>query len=86
MGTKSPTSNLPSRYLELRQNEETNQLQPIEAKLNIPKWGIEFLQRRADLLNQGDLNAVLNEVFNAGLSAFIELSTIDDTPVNLLPC
>jgi len=70
----------------LERNEMTNQLEVREVELAVPKWGWEYLQERAAALHDGDLNSAINEVFSAGLQAYVDLSTINMEPANKLPC
>jgi len=70
----------------IQRNEETNQLEIKEVELAVPKWGWQYLQMRADALYGGDLNTAINEVFSAGLMAYIEIGEVNMEPANTLPC
>ena len=70
----------------IRRNEETNQLEIKEVELAVPIWGWQYLQMRADALYDGDLNTAVNEVFSAGLMAYIEIGEVNMEPANSLPC
>jgi hypothetical protein len=67
-------------------NEETNKLEIKEVELAVPKWGWEYLQLRANALYDGDLNIAINEVFSAGLMAYIEIGEVNMEPANTMPC
>jgi len=67
-------------------NEETNQLKIGSVELAVPIWGWQYLIARADALYGGDLNITINEVFSAGLMAFMDLSEVNMEPANTLPC
>ena len=67
-------------------NEKTNQLEIKEVELAVPIWGWQYLQMRADTLYNGDLNTAVNEVFSAGLMAYIEIGEVNMEPANTLPC
>jgi len=69
-----------------QQNEETNQLKIGSVELAVPIWGWQYLVARADALYGGDLNTTVNEIFAAGLTAFMELTEVDMEPANTLPC
>ena len=70
----------------ISRNEETNKLLLQSVELACPAWGWTYLQMRADSLYEGDLNMAVNEVFAAGITAFVDLSEVDFEPVNTLPC
>ena len=72
--------------MSFQRNEETNQLKIVSVELAVPVWGWQYLSGRADALHGGDLNVAVNEVFAAGLMAFMELGEISMEPVNKLPC
>jgi hypothetical protein len=67
-------------------NEETNKLEIKEVELAVPIWGWEYLQLRANSLYGGDLNMAINEVFSAGLMAYVEIGEINMEPANKIPC
>lgn len=70
----------------ISRNESTNKLEIKEVELAVPIWGWEYLQLRANSLYGGDLNVAINEVFSAGLMAYIEIGEINMEPANTLPC
>ena len=67
-------------------NEKTNKLEIREVEIASPEWGWQYLVARADALYGGDLNTAVNEVFSAGLMAFMDLSEVNMEPANTLPC
>jgi hypothetical protein len=70
----------------IKRNEKTNELEFREVELAVPIWGWQYLQMRADALYDGDLNTAVNEVFSAGLMAYIEIGEVNMKPANTLPC
>ena len=70
----------------ISRNERTNELEIREVELAVPIWGWQYLQMRANALYEGDLNTAVNEVFSAGLMAYIEIGEINMNPANTLPC
>lgn len=70
----------------ISRNERTNELEIREVEIACPKWGWQYLQMRADALYGGDLNTAVNEVFSAGLMAYIEIGEVNMEPANTLPC
>jgi hypothetical protein len=70
----------------ISRNEDTTKLEVKEVELAVPIWGWAYLQHRADALYEGDLNMAINEIFSAGMMAFVEIGEMNMEPANTLPC